>query len=310
MLKIILLSLGLIVLLFQKYLFEINVSQQFILFIIGIIFLGIPHGAADLLIANKTALNKEVLFSKITFLLKYITRLVAFAAILYFFPLTGNLLFILFAAYHFGETDLSNFKTNTISGKLFVISYGLLILGVILLPHIHEVKPMLTLFESGKKYNGFISFIDDNNIIILSVIATLFFITTFVYFSINEKPAINTDKFIIQLALLVFILFNLPMVIGFTLYFVVWHSVLSLNNIITYLKVDTKLKGSTIFKQILLYSLLAFVGLGLFGVTGFMFTSANAMIVYVFLGLAVLTVPHMQIMHDMYNDIRNVKRNG
>jgi Brp/Blh family beta-carotene 15,15'-monooxygenase len=275
---------------------------------IGIVLLGIPHGAADLLIANKTAIYKKAIFSKITFLIKYVSRLFAFAAILYFFPLIGNLLFIVFAAYHFGETDLSNFKTNTFTGKLFVISYGLLILGVILLPHFQEIKPMFALFESGKKYDYFINFIDEYRIIILSIIAALFFISTFIYFSINEKPAIDTDKFIVQLALLVLILFNLPMIIGFTLYFVVWHSVLSIKNIVTYLKVDEKLKDSTIVKQILLYSLLAILGLGMFGVTGFMFTSANAMMVYIFLGLAVLTAPHMQIMHNMYNEIRNFKK--
>jgi hypothetical protein len=43
----------------------------------------------------------------------------------------------------------------------------------------------------------------------------------------------------------------------------------------------------------------------MFGLTGFMFTSTNAMVVYVFLALAVLTAPHMHIMHNMYVDIRN-----
>lgn len=218
-------------------------------------------------------------------------------------------MFIVFAAYHFGETNLSNFKTDTATGKLFVISYGLLILGVILLPHFQDIKPMFALFESGKKYEYFINFIDEYGTVILSVIAALFFVTTFIYFSINEKPAVDTDKFIIQLALLVLILFNLPMIIGFTLYFVVWHSILSIKNIITYLKVDEQLKDSTILKQILLYSFLAIVGLGMFGLTGFMFTSANAMMVYIFLALAVLTAPHMQIMHNMYNEIRSLKNN-
>ncbi len=309
MLRNILLLTGTALLIIQNYFFEIPAQQQFILFMIGIVLLGIPHGAADLLIANKTAIHKNSTFSKIKFLIKYLSRLLAFALVLYFFPLIGNLLFILFAAYHFGETDLSNFKTDTFTGKLFVISYGLLILGVILLPHFQEIKPMFALFESGKKHAYFINFIDEYRLVILSIIATLFFVSTFIYFSINEKPAINTDKFIVQLALLVLLLFNLPMIIGFTLYFVVWHSILSIKNIVTYLKVDEKLKDSIIVKQILLYSFLAIVGLGMFGLTGFMFTSANAMMVYIFLGLAVLTAPHMQIMHNMYNDIRSLRKN-
>jgi hypothetical protein len=59
-----------------------------------------------------------------------------------------------------------------------------------------------------------------------------------------------------------------------------------------------------ITRQILLYSVLAITGIGMFGLTGFMFISSNAVAGYIFLGLAVLTAPHMQIMHDMYNSIR------
>ena len=42
----------------------------------------------------------------------------------------------------------------------------------------------------------------------------------------------------------------------------------------------------------------------LFGIAGFMFVNNNTLVIYVLLGLAVLTAPHMQIMHTMYNNIR------
>jgi hypothetical protein len=35
-----------------------------------------------------------------------------------------------------------------------------------------------------------------------------------------------------------------------------------------------------------------------------MFINNNAIMAYSFLGLAVLTAPHMQVMHDMYHKIR------
>ena len=140
--KIVLLLSGCMLLLFQQYILPFDNSSQFIIFLVGILLLGVPHGAADLLVATQNANSRNKLFSKFRFLAVYISRLFIFAAILWFFPLAGNLLFILFAAYHFGETDLYQFKTNTLSGKAFVIFYGLLILSIILLHHFDEVKPL------------------------------------------------------------------------------------------------------------------------------------------------------------------------
>lgn len=305
MIRIVLLITGCILLIFQQYLISINTYSQFIIFLTGILLLGVPHGAADLLVANRNADAGKKVFSRFRFLAIYISRLFLFAAILWFFPVTGNLLFIFFAAYHFGETDLHQFKTNTLLGKLFVISYGLVILAVILLHHFEEVKPIFQLFEAGKKNQFLINWIDINRYYILSVTGILFFTTTFLYFLRNGNTDINEKgQFLVRFAVILFILFNLPMLLGFTFYFVVWHSVISLTNIILYLRNNNTYSLNIISRQILLYSVLAITGIGLFGLTGFMFISSNAVAGYIFLGLAVLTAPHMQIMHDMYNSIR------
>ena len=308
MLRIVLLLSGCMLLLFQQYILPVNTSTQFIIFLSGIILLGVPHGAADFLVATQNSNNNKKSFSKFRFLAVYISRLFAFAAILWLFPLAGNLLFIFFAAYHFGETDLYQFKTNTLSGKAFVISYGLLILSVILLHHFEYVKPLFQLFNAGKENIVFTNWLDANRYNIISVSGILFFTATFIYFLRNSKTGTNDKgQFLIRFAIILFILFNLPMLLGFTFYFIVWHSVLSLNNIITYLRKNNSHTQNSITREIVLYSVLAIGGIALFGLTGFMFISSNAMVGYLFLGLAVLTAPHMQIMHDMYNSIRQIR---
>ncbi len=305
MIRIVLLIIGGMLLLFQQYIMPVNNNTQFAIFLTGIILLGVPHGAADLLVATRNADAGKKRFSKFTFLAVYIGRLSLFAGILWFFPVAGNLLFVFFAAYHFGETDLHQFKTDTIPGKMFVISYGLVILCVILLHHFDEVKPLYQLFESGKENEVFINWIGLNRYYIISAAGIFFFTTTFIYFLRNSNAGKNEKgQFLVRLAVILFILFNLPMLLGFTFYFVVWHSVLSLNNIVLYLRVNNTYSRNIITRQILLYSLLAIAGIGLFGLAGFMFISSNAIAGYIFLGLAVLTAPHMQIMHDMYISIR------
>lgn len=305
--KVLLLS-GFILLLFQQYILQVDTSIQFIIFLCGILLLGVPHGAADLLVAIQNADSSKKPFSKFHFFGVYIGRLFLFAAILWFFPVAGNLLFILFAAYHFGETDLHQFKTHTFAGKLFVVSYGLLILSVILLHHFEEVKPLFQMFKAGRQNTIFINWIDLNRYHIISVSGIVFFTSAFIYFLKNNITGTkDRGAFLIRFAIILFILFNLPMLLGFTFYFVVWHSVLSLNNISTYLQKDHTYPRKIIIKQIFIYSLLAFIGISLFGFAGFMFSTSNAIVGYLFLGLAVLTAPHMQIMHDMYKSIRKVK---
>lgn len=304
MIKKILILLGIVLLVVQHYIFPISIQLQFFIFLIGIILLGVPHGAADLMIATKQASEKKLVFSKSLFFINYLLRLVLFAIILWMFPLAGNLLFIFFAAYHFGETDLCHFKTNNITGKIFVISYGMVILGIILLNHFDEVKPLLQQFDAGKQNIVLINLIEQYKYNILSFLGVLFFTTAFIYFLNNKPLNHNQGYFLTQFALIVFILFNLPMMLGFTFYFIIWHSLLSLNNIVNYLCKDGLFTKPKIVKQITFYSLIAITGVALFGLTGFMFISNNTMIVYIFLGLAVLTAPHMQVMHDMYTSIR------
>lgn len=308
MIRSVMLIAGIVLLIVQYFVSSISAESQLIIFLAGIVVLGIPHGAADMLVANQTASIKKVGFSKILFLVKYLFRLGIFAAMFWFFPVIANFLFILFAAYHFGETDLNNFKTESFAGKLFVISYGLMILGVILLTHFDDIIPMFNLFESGKANQTLINFISEYRYNILSALTVFFFASTFIYFASTEKASFHNDYFLMQLAVLLFILFYLPMVIGFTFYFVMWHSMLSLKNIVHYLNINSKLPNAVIIKQLLLYSSLAIIGILIFGWSGMMFVSSDAIMVYVFIGLAVLTAPHMQIMYDMYTSIRSHKK--
>lgn len=310
MIRILLLAAGVLLLISHSYIFQLSAQTQFVIFLIGIILLGVPHGAADLLVANQTAHHAKRNFSRFAFLFTYIGRLGLFAALLWLFPVLGNLLFIAFASYHFGETDLHRFKTNRFAGKLFVFSYGLLILGVILLQHFEELVPMFYLFESGRANEGIIQFIDSKRYLILSICAVFFFASSFFYFSTTQTDQPDSAYFLVQLAILLLLLYHLPMMVGFTFYFVVWHSVLSLVNIVVYLRQKNVYPPGMIVRQIVLYSVLALGGISLVGFGGFMFVNSNTVVVYVFLGLAVLTAPHMQIMHDMYHRLRVNKQKG
>lgn len=304
--RIILLFVGFAMLFVHQYIQQISVEGQFLAFAIGILFLGIPHGAADLLVANQNANSEKKRFSILFFFVNYLGRLVGFGAILWFFPLIGNILFIFLAAYHFGETDLHRFKTDTLLGKLLVTTYGLVILSLILMPNFNEVRPILLLFKAGTDNLAFINWLDSHRISLIFSAVFLFVVSAIVYFLKNKDVVFSENKFFsIQFLLILIILYNLPMMLGFTFYFVIWHSTLSLKNITSYLRNNSSFNtANRVIRQIVFYSLLAIGGILIFGLTGFMFINNNAIMAYSFLGLAVLTAPHMQVMHDMYHKIR------
>ncbi len=304
--RITLLFVGFTMLFVHQYIQQISVEGQFLAFATGILFLGIPHGAADLLVANQNADNSKKRFSMLFFFVNYLGRLVGFGAILWFFPLIGNILFIFLAAYHFGETDLHRFKTDTLLGKFLVTSYGLVILSLILMPNFDEVRPILLLFKAGSDNLAFINWLDSHRIGLIFSAVFLFLVSAIVYFLKNKEIVFSENRyFSIQFLLILVILYNLPMMLGFTFYFVIWHSTLSLKNITSYLRNNSSFNtANRVIRQIVFYSLLAIGGILIFGFTGFMFINNNAIMAYSFLGLAVLTAPHMQVMHDMYHKIR------
>lgn len=304
--RIILLFVGFAMLFVHQYIQQISVEGQFLAFAVGILFLGIPHGAADLLVANQNADNSKKRFSILFFFANYLGRLVGFGAMLWFFPLIGNILFIFLAAYHFGETDLHRFKTDTLLGKFLVTSYGLVILSLILMPNFNEVRPILLLFKAGSDNLAFINWLDSHRIGLIFSAVVLFLVSAIVYFLKNKEIIFSENRyFSLQFLLILVILYNLPMVLGFTFYFVIWHSTLSLKNITSYLRNNSSFNtANRVIRQIVFYSLLAIGGILIFGFTGFMFINNNAIMAYSFLGLAVLTAPHMQVMHDMYHKIR------
>lgn len=305
MIKLVLIIAGFLLVIFQHYILPIPLQLQYIFFLTGIILLGVPHGAADLLIATQNAADNNKAFSKLRFFTNYLIRLFLFAAILWFFPLQGNLLFIVFAAYHFGETDLHKFNTNSILGKLFITSYGMVILSVILLNHFEEIRPLFLQFSAGIKYAPVIDFIGVHKKELMLLCGLFFLINSVIYFSTHSFNKLHRKQFLVHFSLILIILYNLPMTMGFTFYFVIWHSFLSLKNIVNYLRRDNVFSAPIIIKQIVIYSVLALAGIAIFGLTGFMFINLNSIIGYIFLSLAVLTAPHMQIMHDMYSSLRS-----
>ncbi len=302
--KILLILIGFFLLLLHKVIYPISFENQFWIFIFGLFIIGIPHGAADLMVACKNTRMEKKTFSIRVFLLTYLGRLFLFGCTLYFFPLLGILLFILFSAYHFGETDLCNIQSETLLGKILIISFGLVILSFVLMFHFEEVKPLIMGFNSGINYLALIEWLNSSRYAIIGLVVLVFFFCYLLYKPQDNSYSIGSLQ-LIELIINLFIVTQLPMILGFTYYFIFWHSILSLSSIIKFLKKDNSLYSTnSIILQIVFFGLLAIFSIGIFIYSKVAFININSIISYCFLGLAVLTAPHLKIMHDMYLHLR------
>jgi hypothetical protein len=279
-------------------------GAQVAMFLVGVVLVGIPHGAADMLVASRQAGEDRKGFSLVGFLSGYLGRLLAFALVLYLFPVVGAVLFVLLSAYHFGETDLTGVRTDGWLGKSVVLCHGLVILGIILLGHPEEVRGIIGILEPSEVQQRLLERCLDARLTVLGVSLMLFFASGFAYFMAHPASRPYGGELIIRFAALALLVHFLPLILGFTFYFILWHSLLSLNDIIAFLRSDDRYSMRTILGRIALFSALAFVGIGVLVLLGSMYVSSRALLMSVILGLAVLTAPHIGIMHAMYARLR------
>ena len=282
-----------------------SMPVQLGIFMTGLLTLGVPHGAADLLVADHVVRKDGGQFRAVPFLAAYLGRILMFGVILWIFPVLGLLLFLLISAFHFGETDLARHELAGTEGKLFTISYGLMLLGMLLLSHLEEVYPLLVYLDRGSDMIGRMGMIERQRPLLLMTLFTALIVTSImVHLRYPDFFRNWLRKEAILFPIMLLLLWRLPLLVGFTFYFIGWHSVLSLQSIMRYLIRINGVSAGVVWKQILLYSGLAVAGTALIGASGYMFTEVNAMLWYAFMALAVLTGPHMEVMHDMYGALR------
>ena len=207
---------------FSPFLSE-NIQNNIALILIFTI--GIIHGSNDLkLIQKKTKNFSKNFFFKVLFF--YILIVLIGALIFFIYPLYGLISFIIFSAFHFGEQHLKTFKVK--SGNkflifLFYISYGLLVLNLLFyvkFENVSEVVKLISNFDI-KKYQIFYT-------LMLSIFSFSLF-NIFLY----KNFKILYEFFLI--VLLGFLFNSSSLILGFSIYFVFWHSFPSVKDQIIYI---------------------------------------------------------------------------
>jgi Brp/Blh family beta-carotene 15,15'-monooxygenase len=267
---------------------EFQINLGFVL----IFSFGILHGANDLLLLEKNNDRKNT-FSFITTLLSYIMIVLLSAFLFYYIPWLVLFLFIIVSAYHFGEQqwkELIHSYPNWVC-KSIAFTYGLFILLLLFIFHASEVENII--FEITKIQ------IDPLYItLFFKIIGSGFLLTIaycyYCYIGMREK--ILTELFYLIVFTIIFRTSSL--IWGFSIYFILWHSIPSILEQIKFLYGDLSLPNFKSYcKSASLYWIISILGIT---ILYSIFKDKQIFNAIFFSFLAAITFPHALVITKMF----------
>ncbi len=260
---------------------------------LGIFLTGIPHGAVDHYVARQQAINAGKAFSIWKFITTYILWVLLYTLVWWISPGFSFILFLLLSAWHFGETD---FRFTGDRGRFkFVrtIIYGMCLVAWLLLSHASELQSWIKILVPVSTAAPAVIEMARQ------IPPLLFFIVAMVMvLPINSEKQHKWTTWLIFSGF-IFLCGKMGLLSGFALYFTGWHGVLAFVDINNFLPLKGKLLAvwrTSIPLSVISYVFLIFI---------YFFTDAevwqNAGLPAIFILLSVLTLPHAQVMHQLYH---------
>lgn len=266
--------------------------QQVIGFVVIFLF-GILHGANDLAIFQKiSATKKSISLKKLTL---YYVGIVIFGALLFYsIPIVALLLFIFFSSYHFGEQHWNTIETKEKNSwiTLFQTIYGLFILS--LLFSFHEIEVEKIIYQITNTSIAQLNFKWITICIGLLMIAAGIKVN-----SVSQKFKSEIVVNIFYLIVFAIIFKTADLVWAFAIYFVIWHSLSSIEEQINYLYGSFTLKNfRSYFISAFPYWITSLIGIF---ILYFIFKDKELFNALFFSFLAAITFPHTIIIIKMQN---------
>ena len=275
-----------LILAFSIIFFGLESSYSILLFLIVMLSIGIPHGSVDHIIAfiNPQARKFE---SKLIFYVVYLSLIVFNIIIWVISPFLGLLVFLIISCYHFGETQVIGY--NPTDNKILNFVIGANILLSLFLNNIVELQEILYILPqfSSLDLSGF-----DSVFFLLISVAIL--MLSIVNFKIKRKVPLYAE-----ITILYMVFFHTDLLTSFALYFGFCHSLPMLMLEFKEFKTDSFMR---FYIKTLPFTILSIIfGFLLYQFNNDLLTSDN-LILFVFIIISSLTLPHVFIMKDFVKD--------
>ena len=179
--------------------------------IFGVLTLGILHGANDLSLLQSIRFMR----TKSQRFLVYIATVLLFSLILYHFPMTALLFFVLFSCYHFGEQQWTHrFQSKTNSPQFFYFVYGAFLFSMLFWSHAEQTQFIIK--ELSDLHITPISFQ-------YMTFTSVFFCVLYLLLQFSASKTLIIDV-LLQSALLMLLFWTTNLIVSFGTYFIIWHS--------------------------------------------------------------------------------------
>jgi beta-carotene 15,15'-dioxygenase len=271
----------------------LTVRNQEIVGFVLIFTFGILHGANDLVLISQLKSGKKSKFIKI--LLSYVTIVLISVLLFTKIPMIALVLFILVSSYHFGEQHWQAIlRDGTILLiKLFQFNYGLLLLMLLFSFNKQEVIQIVNKITN--------SIVTENEISVALLITIGVFLVNLLLLlrtSISFKKNAIEQLFYLLLLCIIFKVSGL--IWGFTIYFIFWHSIPSLNDQIKFLYGNYSFSNfKKYFKSAFIYWILSLLGISVLFLISKDWVIFDALF---FSFLASITFPHAIVIVKMYEN--------
>lgn len=279
---------------FTFFLFWISIQfgevvEDFLAYIM-VISVGILHGANDLLILSTKERKDKKLIKN---LLIYIGIILLCVVIYLLSSFVAIVLFVVLSAYHFGEEHLSHkINVNFVFNAVYFLSYGLFIFALLFYQSMSDVDVIMTEL-TGRTFSKI-------QIELTLIVSAIFLSIGSVYLIlIKRNESVLFLREFLYLVLL-FLVFNTSsLILGFAIYFILWHSIPSIIHQIEFISGNLNKRNVVAYvKKALIYWVISIAGLL---VLYQLLPEIKILATVVFVILFAVTAPHTWVMHRMKN---------
>ncbi|MEM9544734.1 MAG: Brp/Blh family beta-carotene 15,15'-dioxygenase [Bacteroidota bacterium] len=275
---------------------EISLSNQLFICLPFILFLGLPHGAIDnvLFVKDNPINNSE-------FIALYLVSIVLYIVLWLIFPISAYMLFLILSAYHFGQSQFTHyFDQQRFFQQLLFAAWGISILTGFMYFKAAEIE--LLMIQSSE-FSFFRSVHQEDLMFGLFVGSTIITIMLLLILGLRKK--MKWEAFFMEHLVLLLILtcfYLMPLLIGFTLYFVVLHSFKVLREEYDYLHAEMNVNSLSGFVRIVApFSLFAIFGIILLFALIYFKVLAFSYGYCLLIIISSITLPHVFVMNKFYD---------
>lgn len=266
----------------------------------SVVLIGIPHGAIDHIMAGKVYGMDSSWRGQLRFYTMYLGLMIIVAGLWLIQPILGLLFFFAISIYHFGQSDMEDFITTQSRKYIWYTIRGAFIVGLILLADTSVSYSILAQAIYASEASIINTLPEDRLMLyLLLALYSLFFLYAWATSILK-----NGLRFLVDSLLLLALFLITGPLIGFAVYFALWHSFGHVFEMQRYLrKKNESMSMLQFYKYATPFTLVSLVGLAFLAGINHAMGFEEQFIALMFILISVLTLPHMVIVDKMYGEV-------